>query len=81
MAQIRHNYYGNGSYTATVGIEFLNKEGKSLLKVGDFNHKTKVFEVEENEQVIGIKAHTPSDPTDPCHGCLINLQFKIGKLI
>ena len=51
------------------------------MRVGDFNRNTsKVFEVEENEQVIGIKAHT-GDPTGGDHGCLVNLQFKIGKLI
>ena len=86
MAQIRHGFY-DGDYTQTSGIEFLNKEGKSLLKVGRFNGDffgkvtTKVFEVEENEQVIGIKAYTRRDPTHYAHGCLRNLQFKIAKLI
>ena len=57
----------------------MNKEGKSLLKAGKFFvlEITRVFEVEENEQVIGIKAHTDSDG----NGRLYNLQFKIGKLI
>ena len=42
---------------------------------------TRVFEVEENEQVIGIKAQTYRDPTKSNHGQLSNLQFKIAKLI
>ena len=64
MAQIRHCYNKNIGYTVTDGIEFLDKEGESLLKVGDFyGDTTEVFEVDENEQVIGIKAHT-RDPTD-----------------
>ena len=42
---------------------------------------TEELDVEENEQVIGIKAQTWSDPTGRGLGCLQNLQFKIGKLI
>ena len=80
MAQIRHSYYEDSDegYFVTVGIEFLNKEGKSLLKVGNFDGRyTEVFEVEENEQVIGIKAQNDIYNPSP----LLNLQFKIAKLI
>ena len=83
MAKIKLNYNNAAFYpgaTFTEGFEFLNKEGKSLLKVGLFNgDTTKVFKVEESEQVIGIKAHTRSDPTFSNHGSLFNLQFKISK--
>ena len=52
------------------------------MKVGPFNgEETKVFEVKENEQVIGIKACTEVFPTDWEHGRLHVLQFKIGKWI
>ena len=51
------------------------------MRVGSFvKRDTEEFEVEENEQVIGIKAYT-GDPTSIRHGGLHNLQFKIGKLI
>ncbi len=44
----------------TNGFEFLNKEGRTVLLVGDSaGFITKVFKVGENEQVIGIKALTP----------------------
>ena len=47
----------------TTGFEFLNKEGKTVLKVGNSTgYTTKVFKVEENEQVIGIKALTNTEP-------------------
>ena len=83
MAKIKLNYYDYSSgYTFTCGFEFLNKEGKSLLKAGLCNgYITKVFEVNEDEQVIGIKAHTVRDPKEAYHGSLLNLRFKIGKTI
>ena len=53
------------------------------MKIGELfvEDITKVFKVEENEQVIGIKAQTRSDPTHENHGTLYNLQFKIAKFI
>ncbi len=52
------------------------------MKIGRFEGETtKFFKVEENEQVIGIKAETRSDPANTSHGTLYNLQFKIAKLI
>ena len=66
MAQIRHSYKDYyGRYTEISGIEFLNKEGKSLLSFGEFDGDFEdLFEVADYEQVIGIKAHTHNDPTD-----------------
>jgi hypothetical protein len=52
------------------------------MKIGMFDGETtKVFKVEENEQVIGIQTHTLRDPKSFSHGALYNLQFKIAKLI
>jgi hypothetical protein len=60
----------------------LNKEGRSILTVGGLDGTTtKVFDIEENEQVIGIKAPTKKDPASLNHGAPYNLQFKIAKLI
>ena len=87
MAQIKLDYfiYPASSYypgsTFTYGFEFLNKEGKSILKIGKFDGHIKVFSLEENERVIGIKAQTGRDPTLSIHGALFNLTFKISKLI
>jgi hypothetical protein len=83
VAQIRLNYFNlvQGD-TLTSGFEFLNKEGRSVLKVGAFDGPTtKVFKLDENEQVIGIKEQTDIDPANPNHGRLYNLQFKIAKFI
>jgi hypothetical protein len=79
-------YYNNAAYwngaTHTCGFEFLSKEGRTFLLVGDSaGYTTKVFEVEENEQVIGIKALTVTAPAHVNHGSLVNLQFKIAKVI
>ena len=80
MAQIRHNYQEDSEFDYDSSFEFLNKEGKSLLKVGRFDedYTTKVFEVEEDEQVIGIKTQIVAGSKN--HS-MYNLQFKIGKLI
>ena len=52
------------------------------MKVGKFKFAfTEVFNVLDDEQVIGIKAHTLADATFGSHGKLYNLQFKIAKLI
>ncbi len=63
----------------------MNKEGKSILKVGSLVKESyttnKVLKLEENEQVIGIKAFTVRDPANRCHGSLYSLQFKIAKFI
>ena len=88
MAQIKLDYfiYPASSYypgsTFTYGFEFLNKEGKSILKIGEFkNENIKVSSLEENKRVIAIKAQTRRDPTLFDHGSLYNLTFKIAKLI
>ncbi len=60
----------------------MNKEGETVLKVGYLAECTpKVFKVEENEQVISIKAFTVQAESNPLHGSLINLKFKIAKFI
>ena len=83
MAQIRTNYIASTGYlraTYTDGFEFLNKQGKSIFKVGSFTGDiSKVSKVEDNEHVIGIKAQIRKDPTSNNHGKLYNLQFKIAK--
>jgi hypothetical protein len=83
VAQIRINFKVSTGYlraTYTDGFEFLNKQGKSILKVGPFTGDiTKVAKVEENENVIGIKAQIRKDPTSNNHGKLYNLQFIIAS--
>jgi hypothetical protein len=60
----------------------LNKEGISILKTGNFDGIMQVFKIEDNEQVIGIKAKTKRDTADKKnYGRLYNLQFQIVKLI
>ena len=85
VSQIKIYYYNpsnsNGA-TLTEGFEFLSKEGKTVLLVGkSAGHTTKVFKVEENEQVIGIKAFNVPEQIHVNHGSLVNLQFKIAKII
>ena len=84
MAQIKLHYsiYESWENLAhTNGFDFLNKQGKTILKFGRVYGKTEVFNIEVNEQVIGIKAKTCWDLKHVCHGALYNLQFKIAKLI
>ncbi len=76
------NFHLYPGVVATYGLEFLDKEGKSILIVGPLDgNTTKVFNVEENEQFISIKALTVREPTDTYHGTLYNFKFKIVKLI
>jgi hypothetical protein len=53
VAQIKLNFSiseRSPGANGTLGFEFLNKEGKSILKVGSFSGTTnKVFRVEDNE--------------------------------
>ncbi len=79
MAQIKIYYVNLAGYpgcTFTYGFEFYSKEGKSILTVGEFCGSRKVVDVGEDEQVVGIKAQTP---THMNHGSLYNLQFQIAK--
>ncbi len=85
VAQIILNY-GNSKHfpgaTVTEGFEFLDKNGRSLLSVGCFDRPyTDEISIEDNEQVIGIKALTVRDPASNIHGALYNLQFKLAKLL
>jgi hypothetical protein len=83
VGKIRLNYnYEIYKGADILGFEFLNKEGESILLYGIFDGVfNKEFSVEDNEQVIGIKAQTVENPASRCHGMLYNLQFKIAKLI
>ncbi len=81
MTQIRLNFNESTTYpgcTFTNGFELLGLQGNSVYKVGDFGGTDVVFRVEDNEQVIGIKALTVRDPSDINHGSLYNLQLKIA---
>ena len=79
--KLYHRFVSDEISFFTNGFEFLNKEGRTVLLVGNSaGCNTKVFKVGENEQVIGIKALTSKKKTAP-HGSLLNLQFKIAKII
>ncbi len=63
------------------GVEFFNKRGKSILQAGDT--KTIVYSVinvEDDEQVIGVKAATLPKDHQNC-GLLYDVKFKIAKIL
>ncbi len=79
--KLYHKFVSDEIGFYTHGFEFLNKEGRTVLLVGNSaGCTTKVFKVEENEQVIGIKALT-AKKNKFILGSLFNQQFKIAKII
>ena len=57
------------------GFDFLDEKGKSVLKHGSFSDSStkKEFKVEDDEQVIGIKALILRNQNSNSYGVLYNL--------
>jgi hypothetical protein len=52
-----------------------------VLKIGKINKNAKIYDLDDGEQVIGIRALIDRDPNSINHGQFYNLQFKIASLI
>ena len=57
------------------GLEFLDRSGHSLIRVGATQGPHKLIRLEIDEKVIGVKAIADPD------GRLYEVKFKIARLI